>query len=497
MAEQRGGPTGPNPGRLPFHDVLVLVPGITGSTLLDWEGNEIWGQSGSALYHGLLRGGARRLQLPCGLGDAEPEDGIQPGRLMPGVHASLGAWSTSLGYGRLIRHLTNRYTLTAADPRAPEHTANLLPFPYDWRLSNRYNGRLLKRTAEPILERWRSSRPERRDARLVILANSMGGLVARWYAEQEGGAPLLRALITVGTPHRGSAKAVGRLVNGLVLGRGRLRLDLSPLLRSLPALHQLLPGYASVHGGDRMLTFAEAGGLRHVSRRALCDADEFHRTLGTPKGYPLYPLVGTDQPTCSSVSLDGCRATPLRTMVDASGASASPLGDGTVPRFAAYPPGWSDRDPSLHFIAQSHGALPSHPSVLDHVDGILDGTDTEYRTHGFQLGIDVDDCAFAGEPLRVRAETSDPAIRLAVHVVNPATRRRVARVDMTRAGDLMYSATVEGLGPGGYEVRVGRAHPQGFLTNTVVGATMVIDPADGGGPDGPGAVAAFAVGEGQ
>jgi pimeloyl-ACP methyl ester carboxylesterase len=38
----------------------------------------------------------------------------------------------------------------------------------------------------------------------VLVCHSMGGLIARWFAEKEGGAPLIRSLITIGTPHRGS-----------------------------------------------------------------------------------------------------------------------------------------------------------------------------------------------------------------------------------------------------------------------------------------------------
>ena len=156
-----------------------------GSTLLDRDGHEVWGQ-GTALIHGVLRRGIPKLQLPDGLGDAHPGDGVMPDRLMPGIYATFGAWSVSLGYSRLVKHLTRRYTLTAFDGQYPERAANLVLFAYDWRLSNRYNGQRLKREIEPILERWRAQ-PGHANARLVFVCHSMGGLVARWYADREGG----------------------------------------------------------------------------------------------------------------------------------------------------------------------------------------------------------------------------------------------------------------------------------------------------------------------
>ena len=40
--------------------------------------------------------------------------------------------------------------------------------------------------------------------RLVILAHSMGGLVARWFVEKEGGAAVVDRLVLCGTPNAGS-----------------------------------------------------------------------------------------------------------------------------------------------------------------------------------------------------------------------------------------------------------------------------------------------------
>jgi triacylglycerol esterase/lipase EstA (alpha/beta hydrolase family) len=57
--------------------------------------------------------------------------------------------------------------------------------------------------------------------RVDIVAHSMGGLVARRYIETEGGASRVRRLVTIATPHRGTAwarAAVGNARNDLVPG---------------------------------------------------------------------------------------------------------------------------------------------------------------------------------------------------------------------------------------------------------------------------------------
>ena len=72
---------------------------------------------------------------------------------------------------------------------------NLLVFPYDWRLSDRYNGVRLREAVEPVLERWRSQGARFAQAKLIFVVHSMGGLVARWYIEDVAGAEYTKALI--------------------------------------------------------------------------------------------------------------------------------------------------------------------------------------------------------------------------------------------------------------------------------------------------------------
>src|SRR4051812_31278819 len=122
----------------PSTDLVVVLPGIMGSTLVDGEGDLVWGLSVGSLMRTLRSRGEslRRLQLPRGIGDEHPGDGIRPMALMPD-HGLPGIWTPIKGYDPLIdrlRSLGYRPSPNPDDPAAPP--GNLLEVPYDWRLSH-------------------------------------------------------------------------------------------------------------------------------------------------------------------------------------------------------------------------------------------------------------------------------------------------------------------------------------------------------------------------
>ena len=63
-------------------DLVVVLPGIMGSTLLDRDGRQVWGTSAGALLRAVvsLAGTVKALQLPRDVGDGPAPDGVRPGR---------------------------------------------------------------------------------------------------------------------------------------------------------------------------------------------------------------------------------------------------------------------------------------------------------------------------------------------------------------------------------------------------------------------------------
>src|SRR5215211_3859228 len=117
--------------RSPMPDVVVVLPGITGSVLTK-RGKTIWGYSGKLLGTTLLtRGGTLRENLS--LQDDSPDDkilddGIVAEKLIPDLHLLPGVWKID-GYSKLCSFIKERFDVTDG--------LNFFEFPYDWRRDNR------------------------------------------------------------------------------------------------------------------------------------------------------------------------------------------------------------------------------------------------------------------------------------------------------------------------------------------------------------------------
>ena len=94
-------------------DVVVVLPGIMGSTLGLREGDRpasekmIWALDAGAIWRGAtgLGPSIKDFALPAGIGDGHPGDGIEPVGLMGDVHVIPGLWTPIRGYDTLPAHL--------------------------------------------------------------------------------------------------------------------------------------------------------------------------------------------------------------------------------------------------------------------------------------------------------------------------------------------------------------------------------------------------------
>jgi len=450
-------------------DVVIVVPGIMGSELVDADDKPVWSVSPGALANAIrtLGKSLQRLELPDGIGDNSPGDGIRATALLNSLHVVPGLWSPITGYDGLISFLrSGRFHLVEADLRNPGLVPNLIQFPYDWRLSNRFNGKLLAQVASNALERWRSQ-PGMGEAKLVLVCHSMGGLVARWFAEREGGAELIRALVTIGTPHRGSLRALAHLVNGLEPGIGPLHLPLTQFVRSLPALYQMLPQYDCLvtNGGRTSLTQGRCPGL---DSDMLADALAFGEQIAgrDPLPYTLHKVVGIRQPTPTTARVAGSQLVPS---VEIDGHNQG--GDGTVPQLAAEPTAGRGRE--VHAIAAQHGELQGTRSVLDLVDGILSRQEIVWQAaevEGFGLEM-ADLWTTRQEPQLQVSGLKD--VRLLVTVKDELDRLVFGPSPVSPDG----TATVARLPEGGYRAVVASSSRGGPLP--VAKPFLVLDPNQG------------------
>ncbi len=464
------------PTPLEHRDLVVVVPGITGSTLVKGD-REVWGPSAGAIWRALrTRGNSiRELTLPEDVRDDHPGDGVVPGVVMPDLHVLPGLWTVHLGYGAMIDWLRARLAL--GPPVRQPAASGLVPFAYDWRLSNRFTARRLKDVVEPALEGWRARGPEYREAKLVFICHSMGGLVARWYLEKEGGAELTRHVITLGTPHRGSLNALVSLVNELTIGVGPVKADLTGLGRSLPSLHQLLPEYACIESAAGLLKLAEGPGTG-LDTRMVTDAmrfhDQMHEAAGAREGADegFHPIVGIRQPTSTTARIADGRVIPMPTIEGKDEA-----GDATVPRLSATPRHVPPDSGIIRWVADQHGALQSNRGIFDEIEGILTADDVIHKAPPAErlLGVELQDLALAGDPIPIAARLSEGQRIGLLATITTDAGRPAGRVQLQPNAEDNYAADLGPLPPGGYIVRVGGLGSMAARVDPVTSAVVVVE----------------------
>jgi hypothetical protein len=439
------------------NDLVVVLPGIMGSTL-EHNGKPVWSPSAGAIVRAITTFGrhVKALQLPPGIGDGNPDDGVAARALMPDLHAIPGIWTPVRGYDQLVNRLDRiGFRHVSSDPSAPP--GNLLLFPYDWRLSNRYNGAKLGERVEYALGRWRAQGGEYADAQVCFVCHSMGGLVARWYITH-GGHEVTRKLITLGTPYRGAARALDQLVHGVHKGLGLLSIDLTDFARSLPSLYQLLPSYACLAGGTELNYLSPALALPDIEGGRLDDALLFHQQLEDAEAADAntqtrrHPISGTRQRTTTTVSFSNGTVRMLDTY---DGDDLA--GDGTVPAVAG-PAGLPLDDNSIHHIADKHGDLQCNPVVLDEIEAILLAKPIVPKAAApVEIRVDAPELLLEGEALVVSVTVphGSPAVKLIL--TDEAGGRPVIRIPRgTSSGSLTTNFGPQA--PGGYTlVATGRS----------------------------------------
>jgi pimeloyl-ACP methyl ester carboxylesterase len=444
--------------REPMRDIIVLLPGIMGSVLRK-DGKVVWGLDGGTLAKTLLSGGGKlRDALRIDTDDPGADDlgdGITATELMPDVHLLPGVWKID-GYSKVANAIQKHFDVAEGE--------NFFRFPYDWRRDNRVSARRLQQASAGWLARRRQKFP---DAKLILVGHSMGGLVSRYFLEVLDGWKDTSALITFGTPHRGSVNAIDAIANGVRKKKlGITFVDLTDMARNLTSLYQLLPIYPCYDAGDGVMRrVGEMADIPNVDFARAQDALAFHneirravdRHLGEDdyRGgrYRTYPIVGIAQETNQSARLDGAGVKILREL---NGKDLS--GDGTVPRVSATPIEYSDAGKEM-FAATKHGSLQNADAVLDQFKGVVTGL--SIRLGEFldvptrHIALEVEDLLLHDEPLVVLAAAHGAAdVPLAASLLDGTTNAEIRSVPLGPAHGDWQAAEIAPLTPGSYRVRV-------------------------------------------
>ena len=326
---------------------LIFIPGIMGSVLKD--GDEIVWPGTVGEYLGAYDRMAALLKP-----DLIATDVIRKVAVMD-------------QYGSLIAAL-QRAHLSEAD-------GTMVVYPYDWRKDNA----LAAEGLADAIEQLRADKgPE---IEIILLAHSMGGLVARCYLESKryAGRPAfgnVRALVTMGTPHLGAPVALAAATGQ----EKRLWLSAAQVQRlandpAYPSLYQLLPPRGTPFVWDRQkdqrsrpldiysVALAQELGLSSAN---LQSAEDFHQLLNLsnrPAHVRYFTFAGNLKSTAHALHL--VRYTTGKPVLQLRERSSG--GDGTVPI-------WSSSLPGLQgeLVDGPHGTI-FHADLLKYVLGNLLG----------------------------------------------------------------------------------------------------------------------------
>lgn len=233
---------------------LIIIPGILGSELVNQKTQQ-------RLWPELFPDDRDALALPLEgsrTADAAAASDIVATRVIE--EADLGRLIPQIGvYAGLLKALENYAGYRRGDidnPTADGDRDTFYLFAYDWRRDNVEAAQALAQKLAKLKAHWQQP-----DLRFDVIAHSMGGLIARYYAmygERDvlgtgaltpdwRGAADINRLILIGAPNAGSFDAFRSLLQGYsVTEANRPRLALfrglhRRMIFTVPAVYQLLP----------------------------------------------------------------------------------------------------------------------------------------------------------------------------------------------------------------------------------------------------------------
>ncbi len=453
-----------------INDLVVILPGISGS-VLQKNGKDMWANSGTAVFRFLRNLGKDLEQMH--VVDDRPDrpvldDGIEATRVLSDTHIIPGLWKID-GYTAISRLITENFEVLPGEISDPKE-ANFFEFPYDWRRDNRSSAQRLKELIEQKLPVWReyTNNP---DAKVILLAHSMGGLVSRYYLEALEGWPDCKALVTFGTPHRGSLDAVGTLANGFK----KAFLDLTDAMRSFPSVYQLMPRYPAVKVGDEW-KYPKDLDLPGINRAMAEDAFKFHKEIEDAveqhrtdaaylaDGYTLIPVVGVKQKTNQSAQFADGAVSIHRAAPDYIEEEYQEGGDGTVPRVSAVPIEMSDEYRET-FVPERHSSLQASSIILDDLRERIN----QMQTKGLgnvrgpkivggeppAISLDLDDLYLEDEPVTISAELINVKEEgpLVARVTGVDVDQSMLEFELAERED-GWGVELEGLKPGLHRIEV-------------------------------------------
>jgi len=253
----------------PYQNPVVMIPGMTGSRLLDGEtGQTVWGAFGGGYARPDREPGARLIAMPMSRDSslAELRDGVRSDGVLEevkvrllGLPLSVKAYFYILGALGAGGYRDEELGLSGAVDWGEDHFT-CFQFDFDWRRDNAENAARLVAFLEEKREYVRAETRrrwgvDRDDIRFDVVSHSMGGLLLRYFLRHGGaelgddgelppvtwaGVELVERAILVAPPNAGSLESLFQLTEGRDYGPSLPGYP-AALLGTFPSGYQMLP----------------------------------------------------------------------------------------------------------------------------------------------------------------------------------------------------------------------------------------------------------------
>jgi pimeloyl-ACP methyl ester carboxylesterase len=455
-------------GKHKVDDMLVVLPGITGS-VLEKKGKACWAPAPSGILNYITSFGETLDALRLPDDDPAREDGIRATRLIP--YTVVPGLASFDGYTGLRTHLLSKLNFTTGDADIDGGAANYFEFPYDWRRDNRLIAKRLETLIKRELPKWREH-TDNPDAKVIFLAHSMGGLIARYYIEVLKGFVNTKALITFGTPHRGSVNAIDYLANGYRKAGATLR-QFTSVMRSLPSVYQLLPRYPAVLDARGGWSYASETDINNIDRQRARDAANFYKEIdeeyeknkrATEYNVELLPIIGWGHDTLQSAILKRDHSVEMRyDLLPSAVEDVFPNGDGTVPRVSAVPIELNAKPAQWWPVNQKHATIQNNKTLIENLAQTIYAMQGRLKVAARELRriegeksveLEVDQVYSADEPVKITVKLDSKLNPRKVDVEIASVSNVGTRVvQLTETGS-SWTSEVTGLSPGTYRATV-------------------------------------------
>jgi pimeloyl-ACP methyl ester carboxylesterase len=245
-------PTGKTP--------IIIIPGITGSNLVNSKTDEV-------VWFKASRSKDDDIRLPISSVLSRNRDNLVPKDIIREIKLLKFLPEIEI-YERLANSLETKGGYTEGKWDAPGENGDrdtYYVFPYDWRRDNVENARLLVTKVEALKRKL-----GKRNLKFNIIAHSMGGLITR-YAAMYGNADIpagppkptwagarnFDKVFLLGTPNEGSVSTMNALLNGFSYIGGINLPFIQDISRfdafTIPSIYQLLPHEGTLLAYDENL----------------------------------------------------------------------------------------------------------------------------------------------------------------------------------------------------------------------------------------------------